>query len=221
MSQVMLIDRGLSNVTDDGHMTDFDRFGAITASVVAAILRVEGETRSRKWAWRVITGREKERPANWDQERGLDHEEDAIAHLESELCALARPGRYVRHPSVPFLGASPDGFIFENGLEIPIEAKCPRKLHTCVPPMYYSQIQTQLECCDVEYGYFVSWVEDSDAQFVTKVARNCVWWSENFPVIEAFYNDYVLADVEPPKSKWRKNNVGPPSQGDSGSDSRT
>ncbi len=190
-------------MTDDGHMTDFNRFGSITASVVAAILRVEGETRSRKWAWRVITGREKERPANWDQERGLDHEEDAIAHLEAELCELARPGRYVVHHNIPWLGASPDGFILESNREIPLEAKCPRKLHVAVPPMYYAQIQVQLECCDVPHGYFVSWVEDSETQFVQKVERDPVWWATNFPIIEAFYNDYVLPDIEPPKSERR------------------
>ena len=189
---------------DDGHMTDFNRFGAITASVVAAILRVEGETRSRKWAWRVITGREPEREANWDQERGIDHEEDAIAHLESELCALARPGRYVAHPSIPFLGASPDGFILEDGLEIPLEAKCPRKLHVAVPPMYYAQMQVQLECCNAPHGYFVSWVEDSDAQFMQKVVRDAAWWANAFPELEAFHRDYILADVEPPTSPRRK-----------------
>ena len=192
---------------DDGHMTDFNRFGAITASVVAAILRVEGETRSRKWAWRVITGREPERDANLDQERGLDHEEDAIAHLESELCALARPGRYVAHPSIPFLGASPDGFILEDGLEIPLEAKCPRKLHVAVPPMYYAQMQVQLECCNAPHGYFVSWVEDSEAQFVQKVVRDAAWWANAFPELEAFHRDYILADIEPPKSKRRKKNA--------------
>lgn len=191
---------------DDGHMTDFNRFGSVTASVVSAILRVEGEKRSRKWAWRVITGREKERPANWDQERGINHEEDAIAYAEAELCALARAGRYVVHPIIPWLGASPDGFILESGIEIPLEAKCPRKLHTCVPPMYYSQIQVQMECCDAPYAYFVSWVEDSDAQFVKKVERNKIWWADNFPIIAGFYNDYVLADIEPPKSERRSKN---------------
>lgn len=202
-------------------MIDFNRFGSITASVVSAILRVEGETRSRKWAWRVITGREKERPANWDQQRGLNHEEDAIAYAEAELCTLARAGRYIVHPRISWLGASPDGFVMEDVLlyvkqdeiavyeaylkkEIPVEAKCPRLLHVEVPPIYYAQIQIQLECCDVPHGYFVSWVENSDAQFVKKVMRDAAWWDAAFPVLEQFYTDYVLADVEPPKSKRRK-----------------
>ena len=189
---------------DDGHMTDFHRFGAITASVVSAILRVEGETRSRKWAWRVISGREKERPANWDQERGLDHEEDAIAEVETQLCTLASTGKYIQHPSIPWLGASPDAFIQDR---IPVEAKCPRVLHTSVPPMYYSQIQVQLECCDAPYGYFVSWVEGSAYQHVEKVMRDAKWWEESFPVLEEFYRAYVVPDIEPPTSKRRTRGI--------------
>lgn len=194
----------MADEQDDGHMTDFHRFGAITASVVSAILRVEGETRSRKWAFRVITGREKERPANWDQARGLDHEEDAIAHAEVQLCALARPGRYVAHHSIPFLGASPDGFIFEAEREIPLEAKCPRKLHVAVPPMYYAQMQVQLECCDAPYGYFVSWVEDSEAQFMQRVERDAAWWVWAWPQLEEFHKLYIETDIEPPQSPRRK-----------------
>lgn len=208
-----------TNMTDDGHMTDFDRFGKITASLVSAILRVEGETRSRKWAWRVITGREKERHPNWDMERGVDHEQDAIASLELEIGMLAMPGGFINHPAIEWLGASPDGFIRENGYDItgnliedlilfvPIEAKCPRKLHTCVPPMYYSQMQIQLECCDAPYGYFVSWVEDSPFPYIYKVERSATWWDENYPVLEEFYRAYVLPDIEPPTSKRRTKHV--------------
>src|ERR1700759_1548847 len=134
-------------------MTDLDRFGRITASVVPAILRSD-QNHSAKWAWRVITGREPIKPAQWDQQRGLDHEEDAIAAVEVQLATLALPGRFVAHPTLLWLGASPDGFIVESICDasgdliddfyIPIEAKCPRQLHAIVPPMYYDQMQVQL-----------------------------------------------------------------------------
>lgn len=192
----------------DEHMTDFDRFGRITASVVAAILRVPGETKSRKWAWRVITGREPIKPAGWDQQRGLDHEEDAVAAVEVELCALAKPGRFVAHPTFHWLGASPDGFIeeiihlgYSHPLDIPIEAKCPRQLHVEVPPVYFAQMQIQLECCDVPHGYFVSWTEEF--QRVIKVYRDPAWWATNAPILLDFYKSYVVTDLEPPKSPRR------------------
>jgi len=189
-------------VSDD-HMTDFDRFGRITASVVSAILRSEGETRSAKWAWRVITGREPIKPPGPDCERGLEHEDDAIAAAEAQLCALARPGRFVSHRDFDWLGASPDGFIEEGGLAIPIEAKCPRQLHAEIPPKYCDQVQTQIECCNVPHAYFVSWTE-SGGKWVTKVERDPAWWSRSKPILEAFYNDYVLKDVEPPRAQRRK-----------------
>jgi hypothetical protein len=201
----------------DGHMTDFDRFGRITASVVSAILRSEGETRSGKWAWRVITGREPITPPGPDCERGLEHEDDAIAAAEVQLCTLAKPGRFVVHPELPWLGASPDGFITELvpyppdryqdrqyfECDIPIEAKCPRQLHSTVPPKYYDQVQTQIECCNVPYAYFVSWTENG-GQWVTKIERDVGWWLRSKPILEDFYDKYVVPDIEPPRAERRK-----------------
>lgn len=184
-------------------MEDFARFGRITASLVSAILRCEGEKKSRKWAWRVITGREPESEPGPDAQRGLDHEQDAISELEVELCLLAHPGRFVKHPTIPWLGASPDAFIMENGVAIPVEAKCPRQLHVDVPPMYLAQVQTQMECCNAPYEYFVSWVENNEHQFVKRVDRDPAWWAWAYPQLEEFYLQYVKPDIEPPVSKRR------------------
>lgn len=55
----------------------------------------------------------------------------------------------LRHPSVPFFGASPDG-ITEMG--VMVEIKCPfkRKITGEVPAQYYYQIQGQLDVCNLE-----------------------------------------------------------------------
>lgn len=189
--------------SDDGHMTDFDRFGIITASLVSAIIRTPDETRSRKWAWRVITGREPDKPVWKDIERGLEHEDDAITVAEVVFGTLCHPGRFVKHRDIAWLGASPDGFIELDGILVPVEAKCPRQLHTFCPPKYVAQVQTQLECCDAPFGIFISWVEDSDAQYVERVYRDPVWWNTNYPVMKEFYETYVVPDVEPPVSTKR------------------
>ncbi len=187
-------------IADDGHMTDFERFGRITASVVPGILRSNPQM-SRKKAWRIVTGREPVHDAGWDAKRGLEHEEDAVTALEVELCALALPGRFVAHPVIGWLGASPDGFIADGELLIPIEAKCPRQLHASVPEMYIDQMQTQLECCDAPYGWFVSWV--NDGQWMQKVKRDPEWWAKNYQVLKEFYEEYVVKDIEPPRSSRR------------------
>lgn len=60
----------------------------------------------------------------------------------------------LRHPTLSFIGASPDG-ITEEG--IMIEIKCPwrRKIDGTVPKQYYQQIQHQLDVCSLdECDYF-------------------------------------------------------------------
>src|SRR5262249_40513581 len=190
------------------HLTDFERGGRITASLVGAILKHD-PAHSQKWAWRVITGREPEHDDfTGDLSRGNEHEPDAIEAAEIELGVFINEGRFVPHPTLDWLGASPDGFLIEcidttvKGriqtveFEIPVECKCPRQIHVGVPLHYYDQVQCQLECCDAPYGYFVSWVQDD--QRVTKVPRDGEWWQTNEPILKAFYEQHILADVEPP-----------------------
>jgi putative phage-type endonuclease len=60
----------------------------------------------------------------------------------------------MRHPDVPFIGASPDGIRTDG---IMIEIKCPQtRTIKPVPPKYYwAQMQTQLEICNLEQCDFV------------------------------------------------------------------
>ena len=60
----------------------------------------------------------------------------------------------VLHPTINFLGASPDG-ITQNG--IMLEIKCPykRNLTNQIPSNYWVQMQLQLECCNLEICHFV------------------------------------------------------------------
>lgn len=82
----------------------------------------------------------------------------------------------LRHPEIPFLGASPDGLCPDGTM---LEIKCPMKRKikksgqirgTVVPTHYWIQVQVQLECCDldvcdfwqcefVEFSTFEDWKE--------------------------------------------------------------
>ena len=183
----------------DGHLTDFERFGRVTSSVASAILG--HDTRSAKWAWRVILGREPDKPTTPDMLRGIENEHRAVESLEIDLGVFARPGGFIPHRDLAWLGASPDAIIEENGILIPVEAKCPRKLHTYVPLKYFHQVQVQCECMDAPYGYYVSWVEDSDAQFIRRVDRNDHWRRIYLPLLHDFHREYVVRDIEPPIAK--------------------
>ena len=65
-----------------------------------------------------------------------------------------------------YLGASPDGYVMENGVAIPIELKVPlAKTHQlylgeggAMPEIYVPQLMTEMLCCDrAPYGYFASY----------------------------------------------------------------
>lgn len=60
----------------------------------------------------------------------------------------------LKHPNIPFLGASPDGITAKG---IMLEIKCPysRKITGIVPRHYWMQIQGQLEVCDLAFCDFL------------------------------------------------------------------
>lgn len=60
----------------------------------------------------------------------------------------------VQHPSIKFLGASPDG-ITRNGIMIEIKSPYSRKVNGIVPSNYWVQMQLQLEVCNLEVCHFV------------------------------------------------------------------
>ena len=80
---------------------------------------------------------------------GIKYEEVAIQIYElRNKCHVIEFG-CLKHPTIDFLGASPDG-ITKDG--VMLEIKCPssRKI-TGVPPVYYyDQVQGQLECCELD-----------------------------------------------------------------------
>lgn len=55
----------------------------------------------------------------------------------------------IRHPFIPFLGASPDGITMEG---VMLEIKCPtsRKITGTPPSYYWCQVQGQLEVCELD-----------------------------------------------------------------------
>ena len=66
------------------------------------------------------------------------------------------------HSNIPFFGASPDGIcsinsINKNFVGRMLEIKCPksRPITGIIPPVYFAQVQGQLEVCDLEYCDFL------------------------------------------------------------------
>lgn len=79
--------------------------------------------------------------------------EHYISDIDGLPCSVYDGLGRIRHPTLPRLGASPDGLIMAGSRKGRLlEIKCPisRKLDSKVPIHYYCQMQLQAEVCDVE-----------------------------------------------------------------------
>lgn len=118
---------------------------------------------------------------------------EKIATMIYEYIYNTKIGEFglIQHPTIKYLGASPDGISMSltldskpnNMLGKMLEIKCPitRKINTkgkikgdIVPAYYYTQVILQLECCDLD---------------------ECDFWQcriSEYSNIEEFYNDDVI-----------------------------
>ena len=96
---------------------------------------------------------------------GVKYEDVAIAIYERRRDVKVREYGCIPHPTLNYLGASPDGICCytsnnKNLVGRMLEIKCPksRKLDGTIPGYYYLQVQGQLEVCDLEYCDFLQCV---------------------------------------------------------------
>lgn len=95
-----------------------------------------------------------------DMQWGLEHEDDAKAVYAEVTGRHVLPSGFMIHPSIEFCGATPDGFVGDDGL---IEIKCPRTtthvawmLAGVVPDDHVPQMALQLAVSGRKWCDFVS-----------------------------------------------------------------
>lgn len=99
------------------------------------------------------------------------------------------------HPKHTWLGGSPDGVVSDGSL---MEIKCPlvRKIQHAIPDYYYCQVQICMEVVDVEQCYFIQYKPEKlhccGNLDVLVIKRNKIWFDENFPKLEKFWNEVLL-----------------------------
>lgn len=135
-------------------------------------------------------------------------EQEPIARAEYEMLSddLVQETGFVKHPSIEWSGASPDGMIGSDGL---IEIKCPNTqthidyiLTRTVPKKYLLQMQWQMECTERAWCDFCSFdprMPKSHAMFVIRVHRDEVLLVEMRQAATAF-----LEEVESTIHKLRE-----------------
>jgi len=163
-----------------------ERAGHVTASrladVMAKIKTGESATRANYRAELVaqrLTGQVGESFTNAAMQWGTDMEPFARSAYECLYNSLVSEVGFIRHPSIEWAGASPDGLIDSDGL---IEIKCPNTathidylLKGVVPAKYQPQMLWQMACTEREWCDFASFDPRMPAElqlFVVRFSRD-------------------------------------------------
>ncbi len=181
------------------------RLGKVTASRVADVIAKTktGVSASRaNYEAQIIcerlTGVVVEGYTNAAMQHGIDTEPQARAAYEFMRNVDVVLAEFVEHPRVPMSGASPDGFVGDDGL---IEIKSPQQaahletlLTNKVPAKYVTQIMWQLAVTERKFCDYVSFNPTFPPHlqlFVQRVHRDEAMISELEREVLAF-----LADVD-------------------------
>ena len=142
---------------------------------------------------------------NWAMQRGLDREEEARCWFEDQTGIHVEPVM-IGHSLLDWKFATLDG-MDTNGKVI-LEIKWANlKTHELakqgqVIDYYYSQVQSQIECAAVDFGYFLSCHEkDGSVDFVLlKVMRDGPYMIDLLKKEQDYYYDHLLPKIPPEPS---------------------
>lgn len=134
----------------------------ITASEISSVMDVN-PYKSKRAMWRekvaVLRGDpDKDKKKSFSTEWGVKYE-PVVQTIVRKRFPYTQETLFeygmVCHPTIPYIGASPDGILF-NGCMIEIKCTTTRELKEFeVVPYYYAQLQTQMECCQLEEVEFI------------------------------------------------------------------
>lgn len=103
----------------------------------------------------------------------------------------------VRHDTLRWLGASPDGVTHSGKL---MEIKCPLKRAIepgRIPHHYMPQVQVQMEVCDVDQTIFVQYkpavlsAEGKAFIDIVVIDRDRKWFRDNKDALQSFWQEYM------------------------------
>lgn len=127
---------------------------------------------------------------------GTDHEPIALAAYSAQTAIAVTQTGFIPHPSIDWLGGSPDGLTNDRVVEI----KCPfgQKVYDDCPSHYMAQVQGLMECVNLPSCDLAVWTPEKLRVFT--IERSPEYWNWMFPKLAEFWC-YVKADVEPPRAK--------------------
>ena len=130
---------------------------------------------------------------------GQKYEDEARDLAASVLGETVVDVGLVRHPTLSWLAASPDGVTLTGKL---MEIKCPLKREVVpgqVPHHYLPQLQVQMECCDVDCTLFVQYkpamlrADGRPFLDVVAVERDREWFARHRGELESTWKAFMAA----------------------------
>lgn len=177
-----------------------ERLGHVTASKITDVLakgKTGGEAKTREsYRWELITqrltGQIEEGFKNSAMEWGTQTEPEARIHYEASNGVFVEQVGFIRHPTIKWVGASPDGLIDKDG---GLEIKCPNStthLQTIQsgvsPAKYYGQMQMGMWVTGRKWWDFVS--------YDPRVPKNLRYFCIRVPRDEAYIANMEREVVE-------------------------
>jgi putative phage-type endonuclease len=165
------------------------RLGKVTASKIADVIAktktgvsASRENYSTQLTLERLTNQKAEFYSNAAMEWGTATEPQARSAYELYREVFVDEVGFIDHPTIAMSGASPDGFVGEDGL---VEIKCPESktqmetlLNQKVPTKYQPQMQWQMAVTGRKWCDFVSFdprMPENLQIFVQRVERNDVY----------------------------------------------
>ena len=172
----------------------YQRLGKVTASRVADVIAKTktGYSASRDNYMAQLVGErltftKQESYTNAAMQWGTDQEPFARAAYEAAQGVMVEEVGFVRHPTIEWAGASPDGLVGGEGEGL-VEIKCPNTLTMIetllsqkVPGKYFTQMQFQLACTGRKWCDYVVFDPRMPAKaqlFVKRVDRDDAYIAE-------------------------------------------
>lgn len=130
---------------------------------------------------------------------GQKYEDEARDWAAAAMGEIVRDCGLVRHSTLPWLAASPDGVTLSGKL---MEIKCPLKREIQpgqVPHHYWPQVQVQMEVCDIDQTIFVQYkpacvARDGKAFLdIVVVDRDRYWFDTHKDALHDFWHEYMEA----------------------------
>jgi putative phage-type endonuclease len=179
------------------------RLGKVTASRVADVIAKTktgySTSRANYLAQLVaerLTGKAAESFTNAAMQHGTETEPLARMAYETETGLMVTEVAMIDHPTIPMTGASPDGFVGDQGL---VEIKCPNTathidtlLSDKTQSKYIPQMQWQMACTGKKWCDFVSFdprLPEDMQLFVARVDRDDAYIAELEAEIQTFLSE--------------------------------